>query len=509
MRAEQDPPPPIRNSRRSIRSAHGLTKCTTGAMKPQLAPRALSLVRESPSSLFALAASPAATPAAWYAGKEPLLASAAALLLLLPVLLRLPRNAAITSGAIVCAVVQMAFDAPAEQALLETVVVLVAANVISMKDALAGFKSEGVVSVAVMCAVAKSVQVTGGIQLIARFLLGQPTTRLTALIRLLLPILGISALMNNTPVCAMMIPIVQQWGASLGFPAAQTLMPVSFATMLGGTLTLIGSSTNLVAANAGREYDPTFSMGMFDISRLGVINAAAGLTYMLIAGRHLLPGGDAPFKPPAPTKKAVASPPPPRGAERMWLTLGLLAATMSVAARQPSRLVHVALGCLCVLIRCGCIHLNEAWGAVNGPVLLSIALSFALGAAIEKSQLATIVAAQLVKVVAPMGSLAILFSVYLVATLVGAVISNNAVVVLMFPVVVKVCEGAGIPWKPAFYALTMAASASFSTPVSYQTNLMVTPIGGYSFNDFLRFGLPLQLVCMLATVPACHLLYSS
>ena len=76
----------------------------------------------------------------------------------------------------------------------------------------------------------------------------------------------------------------------------------------------------------------------------------------------------------------------------------------------------------------------------------------------------------------------------------------------MFPIVVRICEGAGISWKPAFYALTMAASASFSTPVSYQTNLMVAADGRYAFADFLKFGLPLQLVCMLATVPACQLL---
>ena len=72
--------------------------------------------------------------------------------------------------------------------------------------------------------------------------------------------------------------------------------------------------------------------------------------------------------------------------------------------------------------------------------------------------------------------------------------------------IVRVCEGAGISWKPALYALTMAASASFSTPVSYQTNLMVASECGYSFTDFVKFGMPLQLVCMLATVPACQLL---
>ena len=76
----------------------------------------------------------------------------------------------------------------------------------------------------------------------------------------------------------------------------------------------------------------------------------------------------------------------------------------------------------------------------------------------------------------------------------------------MFPIVVRICEGAGISWRPALYALTLVASASFSTPVSYQTNLMVAGTAGYSFADFARFGLPLQLVCMLATVPACQLL---
>ena len=116
---------------------------------------------------------------------------------------------------------------------------------------------------------------------------------------------------------------------------------------------------------------------------------------------------------------------------------------------------------------------------------------------------------RLVALVAPYGPLALLFAIYAVAILVGMVIANNAVVVLMFPVVVRVCETAGISWRPALYALTMAASASFSTPVSYQTNMMVTAAAGYSFADFVRFGVPMQIVCMLATVPACHLLYAS
>eukprot|EP00308_Calcidiscus_leptoporus_P016771 CAMPEP_0119360758 /NCGR_PEP_ID=MMETSP1334-20130426/8265_1 /TAXON_ID=127549 /ORGANISM="Calcidiscus leptoporus, Strain RCC1130" /LENGTH=379 /DNA_ID=CAMNT_0007375647 /DNA_START=7 /DNA_END=1146 /DNA_ORIENTATION=+ len=379
-----------------------------------------------------------------------------------------------------------------------------------MKDALDGFRSEGVVAVGVMCAVAKSVQATGGLQLIAKLLLGNPQGRFMTVLRMMLPVLAISAFLNNTPVCAMMMPILMEWGAARGVSSKQLLMPLSFATMLGGTITLIGSSTNLVAAGAASKQDPNFAMGMFDITKVGLINAAAGTLYVLVAGSKLLPEGE--LQPVSSVARAgetaTQQAGAPRGSVRLWLTLALLVSTMTLAAQQPKRLVTVALGTLCILLRAGCMDLKDAWKAINGPVLLSIALSFALGEAIKKSDLATIVADKVVELVAPFGSLVLLFAIYFVAIAIGMVISNNAVVTLMFPIVVRVCEGAGISWKAALYALTMAASASFSTPVSYQTNLMVAEAGKYAFADFIRFGLPLQLVCMLATVPACYVLFS-
>lgn len=445
-----------------------------------------------------------------------LASSALILLALTPLLLRLPRKAAVTAGAIALSLLQMALlDAPPEQALLEGVLMLVWARVISLKQALAGFASEGVVAVGVMCAVSKGVQVSGGLEYIARILLGRPRSRLAALFRLLLPTLLISGFLNNTPVCAMMMPVALQWAASLNPRVApkQLLMPLSFATMLGGTLSLIGSSTNLVAAEAARKYDPSSPMGMFGITPVGIINALAGTAYMLAASGSLLPGADFSRQESSARTQSEASTPtggttaPPRGSFRLWLTLGVLTATMTVAASAPSLLVPTALSALCVLLRCGCMDLSDAWKAVNGPVLLSIALSFALGKGIEESGLAASAANAIVKLVAPYGSLALLCAIYSVAILVGAVISNNAVVVLMFPIVVRMCEASGVPWKAALYTLTMAASASYSTPVSYQTNLMVSREGGYAFGDFIRFGIPLQLVCAAVTVPACYFLY--
>ena len=89
--------------------------------------------------------------------------------------------------------------------------------------------------------------------------------------------------------------------------------------------------------------------------------------------------------------------PAPRGTVRLWLTLGLIGTLMTLAAQQPKALLPMALACLCVLVRTGCLTLTEAWSAVSGPVLLSIALSFALGDAIAKSGLAEIAAGGIVQ----------------------------------------------------------------------------------------------------------------
>ena len=332
--------------------------------------------------------------ASWWGENRMLLLSiVGSLALLAPALRSLPRAAALTGTVLIVTLVQMAFDLPPDLVLLEAVVALVGLGVISMKDALDGFRSEGVVAVGVMCAVAKAVQTTGGLTLITKYLLGSPVGYEMALLRMIIAVMCISAFMNNTPVCAMMIPILAQWGAGLGIPQSSLLMPLSFATMLGGTLTMIGSSTNLVAANAGATHDPSFSMKVFDITAIGAINAAAGTAYMVLAGRHLLPKASAP--PPVAQKPGGAvTAAPPRGTVRLWVTLALITTTMTVASQQPKALLPMALGCLCVLVRLGCLTLKEAWSAVNGPVLLSIALSFALGAAIKKSDLASIVATQ-------------------------------------------------------------------------------------------------------------------
>jgi di/tricarboxylate transporter len=90
-------------------------------------------------------------------------------------------------------------------------------------------------------------------------------------------------------VVAMMIPIVQSWGRALGLKPSKLLMPLSFSSILGGTLTLIGTSTNLVVEGLAREVDPTLSLGLFEIAMVGAPQMVLGLIYIYIFSRWLLP----------------------------------------------------------------------------------------------------------------------------------------------------------------------------------------------------------------------------
>jgi len=125
-------------------------------------------------------------------------------------------------------------------------------------------------------------------------LLGRPKSTAAAQLRLMLPIAIISAFLNNTPVVAVMIPIVQRWGKNIGVSPQQLLVPLSFASILGGTCTLIGTSTNLVVAGLLKDRFPSSdvaNIGLFDLGLYGVPVMFAGISYILIFSPCLLPGG--------------------------------------------------------------------------------------------------------------------------------------------------------------------------------------------------------------------------
>jgi di/tricarboxylate transporter len=146
-----------------------------------------------------------------------------------------------------------------------------------------------------------------------------------------------------------------------------------------------------------------------------------------------------------------------------------------------------------------CITAGAARSAVDWEVLVAIAASFALGLALEKTGAAHQVAESLIRLAAgdPWVTLAV---VYLVTMLFTELITNNAAAVLVFPIALSTSQALGVSFMPFVIAIMMAASASFSTPIGYQTNLMVYGPGGYRFSDYFRVGIPLNLLMAVVTV---------
>ncbi len=200
-----------------------------------------------------------------------------------------------TLAVVVAMVVAMAKNLASDLIMLGAVAMFLAAGIFS--DAfpeagklLSGLGNEAVVTVAVLYVVVAGLSRTGAMALVTRPLLGRPKTVFGAQARLMLPVAGLSAFLNNTPIVAMCLPVVSDLSKRTGIAASKLFMPLSFATILGGICTLIGTSTNMViyglyVAETGNRS----GLGMFDPAWVGVPAAVAGIGFLLLTSKWLLP----------------------------------------------------------------------------------------------------------------------------------------------------------------------------------------------------------------------------
>ena len=177
---------------------------------------------------------------------------------------------------------------PPHQILLSGLAVLTVGGIVEPSAAFAGFGNTGLVTVAVLFVVAGGLRQTGALAYFVQRALGRPKSVVRAQARLIPPVVLGSAFLNNTPVVAMLVPVVMDWCKTVGIRPSKMLIPLSYAAILGGLCTLIGTSTNLVIDGllraAGYE-----GMGLFDIAWVGVPCAVVGISYLLLVGRRLLP----------------------------------------------------------------------------------------------------------------------------------------------------------------------------------------------------------------------------
>lgn len=576
----------------------------------------------------------------------------------------------------------------ADIVMMGVLLVLLVTGILEPGEAVRGFANQGVVMVAMLYIVAAAMKETGAMSRITAVLMGRPRDARSAQIRLTIPVAVMSAFINNTPIVAMFLPTLAGLARRCKIAPSKLYMPLSFASILGGVCTLIGTSTNVVIAkllsdaNLTADHgpvtadNPALGFGMFTLTRVGLPIAVIGVVYILIFGRKWLPDrvnpiedaetqgqgyhaalkvspsspivgktieaanlrnlpglflsrieraddtvvavspqeiiegddvlvfvgqlesvvelqqikglvpstieareqseGGAHGKGYRPNMRIVESvisnnsslvgltirqsgirtrygavvvavrrqgqqipgklgeirlrpgdtlllealpgfadrfgntgdfylvhergTPASLRHDRAWVAMAILALLvmlLSFGVLDPMTSAMLAAG-LMVLTRC-CTG-PQARRGVDFQILTVIGASFGIGEAMVKTGLACEISHTIVQVFDSLGPWGLLACIYALTTVFTACMTNNAAAVLMFPIAVAIAAEQSINPMPFVVAITVAASCEFSTPIGYQTNLMVMGPGGYKWIDYTRFGGPLTILCGVTCV---------
>nr|WP_274388058.1 SLC13 family permease [Salsipaludibacter albus] len=554
----------------------------------------------------------------------------------------------------------LAWDRLAPSAVvLSAAVALLLADVITTQEALSGFANPAPITVAALYVLARAAEKTSLLTPLAARLLGEGRTRLD-LARLLVPTAGASALLNNTPLVAMLTPDIVALTQRRHLAASRFLMPLSFAAILGGTITVLGTSTNLVVSGLLQDIGQA-PFGLFEITPVALPAAVAGMVVLIgfawrlvpdrstvqeqaedsvrefVVTMVVLPGGplagrrlgdtdlvgrrhvylaqvlreEQTFSPvdmdlvlegedrlvfvgevseivglyrlaglrssAQDHLEAVAQPShglhvavvgrtsplaghtlsdvnfvsryqavvlaihrdgqrvteaprdvrfrpgdallvladdqfrsnwserrdfllisslggdPPHMSSRAPFVAAITAAMVLVAGLGWLSILEASLLAAGALVATRTLTSNEVRDAIDFDVIILIASSFALGAAVETTGLAELLADSVIGAFDGFGDVGIVFGLLVAVTLLTELVTNNAAVVVVFPIATAVAMQTGVDLRMMAVAIAVAASCSFLTPIGYQTNTIVYGPGGYRFFDYARVGLPLNL----------------
>jgi di/tricarboxylate transporter len=331
---------------------------------------------------------------------------------------------------------------------------------------------------------------------------------------------GLSAFLNNTPIVVLGAPVVRDVATTLKLSPKRYLMPLSYMAVLGGCCTLIGTSTNLLVNDMARvSGQPQF--GLFEITPVGLAIALAGGLYLFLVAPRLIKAG--------PVEGAEALPfHVPHGEEiidggvgdaevfaerqafqagRAFIALGVFLAVIAIAALEIAPIAASAFAGAVLLILLRVISADEAYGGLRPEILILIAGMVVIGIAMEESGLAAGITELLIGATNAVGPTVALIVLYGATLLLTELLSNATVAVLVTPIAVALAESLGVSPRPFMVAVMMAGSAAFATPFGYQTNVIVYQMGGYSYMDFVRVGLPLNLITWVVATVAIRMVF--
>ncbi len=563
-----------------------------------------------------------------------------------------------------------------DMAIFSALLLLIGGGVINLKEAFAGFSNHGMLTVAFLFIVAGALQKTAAIDDFGHLVLGSGKKISVTLLRFLPGVASFSAFFNNTPIVAIFIPAIVGWAKKKNISPSKLLIPLSYAAILGGLCTLIGTSTNLVVHGLMLE-NGMEGFTFFEISKVGIPMAITGILLISFFGHRLLPDRKEPiaelgektrefvaemkvghnfeklghsiekaglrhlkglflfqierekkiltsvspeekirlddrlffvglpetimdlrnikgltlledkkFNPSnydseeVSTFEVVISHNSPlvgkcvreskfrtyydaviiaihRSGERVrekigniilkpgdtllilanrdfidlwynrkdfflvsrstdidskpkiysYLSLTVLILMIIMMAFQVVPILFAVSAASMILILSGTISPYSARHSIDWKVILVIASAFGIAKGMLNSGVAAFLADKVVMLSDSLGPIGMIAVIYFTTSFYTEIITNNAAAALVVPVAISVSNMTGADPIPFMVAVAIAASASFATPIGYQTNLMVYGPGGYKFRDFLKIGIPMNLIMGVIAVFLIYFIY--
>lgn len=374
--------------------------------------------------------------------------------------------------------------------------VLIAAGVLDTGDALSVFSSSAPVTIACMFVIAAALSEAGFIDWLGDLVKSAAHKhQVMALVALLGFVFVISAFMNNTPTVIILAPVMLKLAESMNSTPHRFLIPLSYVAIMGGMTTLIGTSTNIIIDSVATE-NGLDSFYIFEITLPAMIMAAGGIAFLAVVGPWLLPRTGQTmtsgrfarmFRSEKPQRKQL-------DLAKLGIALPVLVTVVVCASFDLLPIAGLAFIGAVTVILTGCITTERAYASMDWSVLMLIFGMLGIGKAMETSGAAGLLVESIVRQMADLGPLYVLAAVYLMTSILTETVTNNAIAVIMTPLVIGMTESLGFDPRPFVVAVMLAASASFATPIGYQTNTFVYMKGGYTFADFLRIGLPMNLL---------------
>ncbi|WP_374409760.1 SLC13 family permease [Novosphingobium colocasiae] len=399
--------------------------------------------------------------------------------------------------------------------------VLLACGAVRPSEVQSAFGSPALITLASLFVIAHAMELSGLLDRLIRAMVRACRKTGATGIWVMIGLCGAgSAFLNNTPIVVMAAPVVRDVANSLKLDARRFLMPLSYVAVLGGCCTLIGTSTNLLVDDMARTSGQA-PFTIFEITPVGLAVALAGGLYLMLFSGHLLessPRIDGPD--PAEVARhhvshvdiagdAIGDPRDFAEDHRFDLTkalasVGVFIGVVALAAFNLIPIAAAAFAGAVLLILVRVIRPEEAYGGLRPEILLLIAGMVVLGIALEETGLASSATDWLVKSVDGFGPLMALVLLYGGTLLLTELLSNATVAVLVTPLAVALAESMGVSPRPFLVAVMIAGSAAFATPFGYQTNVLVYQMAGYRYMDFVKVGLPLNLVTWIVAVAAIY-----